>query len=99
MCEPCSTCEGRATVKTAETVCFEVFRAILDDSHKRRENDTGRGDYVVHAAQNVVDRLLDEEAHNVRCLSEQVKREIRVQVEPSYGPEQFDVVLAQDLSR
>ena len=62
-------------------------------------DDARRGDYVVHAAQNVVDRLLDEEAHNVRCLSEQVKRAIRVQVEPSYGPEQFDVVLAQDLSR
>ena len=106
MCEPCPTCDGRSTVKTAETVCFEVFRAILDAARKRASDpgqrvadESSRGDYVVHAAQNVVDRLLDEEAHNVRCLSAEVRRTIRVQVEPSYGPEQFDLVLAQGLAR
>src|SRR5262245_7332758 len=99
MCEPCATCRGRATVKTAETVCFEVFRAILDDARRRATDDANRGDYVVRASQNVVDRLLDEESHNVQCLAEQVRRTIRFQVEPSYGPEHFDVVLAQGLAR
>ena len=29
LCQPCPTCEGRGFVKTAETVCYEVFREIV----------------------------------------------------------------------
>jgi len=93
ICEPCDTCAARGAVKTAETVCFEVFRAILGDARKRCVYEAVAGDYLVRAAQNVVDRLLDEEAANVRCIAEQVGRSIRFQVEPSYGPEHYDVVL------
>ena len=31
----CDVRQGRGVVKTAETVCFEVFRAILEDARKR----------------------------------------------------------------
>ena len=27
--EPCACCDGRGTVKTAETICYEIFREIL----------------------------------------------------------------------
>ena len=43
----------------------------------------------------VIDRLLDEERDNVGCIAGQIGRSIRFQVEPSYGPEQFDLVLVQ----
>ncbi|MCP5575854.1 ribonuclease E/G, partial [Klebsiella pneumoniae] len=29
LCESCPTCQGRGYVKTAETVCYEIFREIL----------------------------------------------------------------------
>ena len=29
LCESCPTCQGRGFVKTAETVCYEIFREIL----------------------------------------------------------------------
>ena len=29
LCQACPTCEGRGFVKTAETVCYEVFREIM----------------------------------------------------------------------
>ena len=29
LCEPCKTCEGKGFIKTAETVCFEIFREIM----------------------------------------------------------------------
>ena len=29
LCETCPTCDGRATIKTAETICYEIFREIL----------------------------------------------------------------------
>ena len=55
----------------------------------------GAGEYLVQASQGVIDRLLDEERDNVGCIAGQIGRSIRFQVEPSYGPEQFDLVLVQ----
>ncbi len=94
VCEPCPVCSGKGLVKTTETVCFEIYRAILR-SQSRHPNlvkaDDG-SEFLIRASQTVIDRLLVEEAENVSCLAKQVQRSIRFQVEPSYGPEQFDLV-------
>ncbi|MBP6381168.1 MAG: ribonuclease G [Pseudomonadales bacterium] len=88
LCETCSTCQGRGTVKSAETVCYEIFREILREA-RSYENDT----LLVLAAQSVVDRLLDEESGNVADLEEFIGKTIRFQVETLYTQEQYDVVL------
>ncbi len=88
LCEPCPTCEGRGTLKTAETICYEIFREIL------RAVRAYEGDgYMVLASEAVIDRLLDEESSNVADLEEFIEKPIRFQVEPIYTQEQFDVVL------
>jgi ribonuclease G len=92
VCEPCPTCQGSALVKTAETVCFEVFRVILRDYRQRCQLLGGRSEYLIRASERVVDRLLVEEAENVATLARQVQAAIRFEVEPSYGPDQFDLV-------
>ncbi len=88
LCETCATCQGRGTVKSAETVCYEIFREILREA-RSYDNDT----LLVLAAQSVVDRLLDEESGNVADLEEQIGKTIRFQVESIYTQEQYDVVL------
>ena len=88
LCETCATCQGRGTVKSAETVCYEIFREILRDA-RSYDNDT----LLVLASQSVVDRLLDEESGNVADLEEQIGKTIRFQVETMYTQEQYDVVL------
>jgi ribonuclease G len=109
VCESCPTCAGHGVVKSAETVCLEIFRAILRNARQNpivghesagRGNGTASvGDMLVQASQRVVDRLLDEERDNVGCVAEQIGRAIRFQVEPSYGPEQFDLILVQGVPR
>ncbi len=89
LCEACPTCNGRGTLKTAETICYEIFREIL--RAVRAYESQG---YLVLASESVVDRLLDEESSNVADLEEFIKKPIRFQVEPIYSQEQFDVVLA-----
>lgn len=84
-------------VKTAETACAEIFRAIVQDARARCGAAPPDSEYLVRAADNVVDRLLDEEAGVLERLSVQIGRPVRIQVEPSYGPAQFDVVLVQDM--
>ncbi len=88
LCEPCPTCEGRGTLKTAETVCYEIFREILR-AVRAYDGDS----YTVLASESVIDRLLDEESSNVADLEEFICKPIRFQVEPIYSQEQFDVVL------
>ena len=45
----------------------------------------------------MIDRLLDEDADHVSQLAQKIGREIRFQVEPSYGPGNFDIVLVQPM--
>jgi len=98
LCEPCAACEGRGLVRTAETICHEIFRAISRDA-RARGVEKAEGEYLVQACQDVVDRLLDEARDHVSCLVAQIGRSVRFQVEPSYTPEQFDVVLVRGVER
>ena len=88
MCMPCPTCDGRASVKTPETVCYEIFREILREA---RQFDTER--LLVLASQDVVDTLIDEESNAFAELEEFIGKPITLQVESLYTQEQYDVVL------
>jgi ribonuclease G len=88
LCEPCPCCQGRGSVRTAETVCYEIFRELMRES---RQFDTQQ--FLVLASQEVIDLMLDEESTSVAELEEFIGRPIRFQVETLYTQEQFDVVL------
>ena len=88
LCEPCSTCQGRGLLRTAETICYEIFREILREARAFQAEG-----YMVLASQSVIDRLLDEESGNVADLETFIERPIKFQVETMYSQEQYDVVL------
>jgi len=88
LCQSCPTCSGRGTLKTAETVCFDIFRDIL---REWRQFDVEQ--LLVLASQEVVDRLLDEESQNMAELEQFIGRPIKLQAEALYNREQYDVVL------
>lgn len=88
LCEPCQTCGGNGFVKSAETVCYEVFREVL-----RAVRQFDAKELLVLASQEVVDLLLEEESDSLAELQEFVGIPIRLQVEALYTQEQFDVVL------
>jgi len=87
LCEQCPTCGGRASLKTPETVCYEIFREILRES---RQFDARQ--LLVLAAQEVVDLLLDEESDSLAELEAFIGKPIRFQVEVLFTQEQYDVV-------
>lgn len=88
LCEPCPCCGGKGSMRTAETVCYEVFRELLREA---RQYDAQQ--FLVLASQEVVDLMLDEESTSVAELEEFIGRPILFQVEALYTQEQFDVVL------
>jgi ribonuclease G len=88
LCEPCQTCSGRGTVKTTETVCYEIFREIT-----RAVRQFEAEKLLVLASPKVVAKILDEESAAVAELEEFIGKQIRLQADEQYGQEQFDVVL------
>ena len=88
LCEPCPTCNGSGSVKTAETVCFDIFREIMREARQYEAEKL-----LVLASREVVDRLLEEESDSVAELETFINKPIEVQVEPMYSQEQYDVVL------
>lgn len=90
LCETCAVCQGRGTVKTAETVCYEIFREILREA---RAYDAALG-YRVVANQKVIDRLLGEESAAVADLELFIGKPIKFSVEALYSQEQYDIVLS-----
>lgn len=88
LCETCTCCEGRGSHKTAETVCYEIFREIIRES--RQFEDATQ--MLVLANQTVVDRLLDEDAANLAELENFVGKPVKLQVEQFYLQENYDVI-------
>lgn len=84
----CPVCKGRGSMKTVETVCYEVMREIV------RVNRAYAADkFVVYASAAVAERLLNEESQALAELEVFVGKQIKIQVEPLYHQEQFDVVM------
>ena len=88
LCDPCPTCSGRGSIKSADTVCYEIFREILREA---RQFDTER--LLVIASQEVIDQLVDEESAAFAELEAFIGKPITLQVENLYSREHYDVVL------
>lgn len=88
LCSVCPTCEGRGTIKSAETVCYEIFREILREA---RQFDAK--ELLVLASQDVVDLLVDEESGSLAELEDFISTPIKFQVEAMFTQEQYDVVI------
>lgn len=88
LCEACPSCQGRGVLKTAETVCIEIFREIMRDA-RVYDNDA----LMVLASESVVDRLLDEESANLADLEDSVGKTISLRAEPGYSQDYFDIIL------
>jgi len=88
LCEPCPCCHGRASLRTPETVCYEIFREIIREARQFEAQE-----FLVLAAHSVVDLMLDEESTSIAELEDFIGKPIRFQVETEYNQEHFDVVL------
>jgi len=88
LCGTCPTCKGRGTVKTVESVCYEILREV---TRVNRAYDADR--FVVYVSPVVADALSGDEYHALAELEVFIGKEVKIKAEPLYIQEQFDVVM------
>ena len=87
LCEPCPTCQGRGSIKTVETISFEIFREIIRES---RQFDSQK--LLVLTSQPISDFLIENQTDAIEDLEEFVGLSIKFQVPDDYHQAQYDVV-------
>jgi ribonuclease G len=88
LCEPCPVCDGRARLKTPQTVCYAILRELARDARQFSAHE-----YRILASQPVADLLLGDEAQALALLSDTIGKPVSLQVEPLYHQEQYDIIL------
>jgi ribonuclease G len=87
LCEPCPVCNARGTIKTVETISFDIFREIMRVS---RQYDAKK--ILVLTSKDVAEYLMEEHSTAIAELEEFIALSICFQTSDDYNQEQFDVV-------
>ncbi|WP_440054887.1 ribonuclease G [Pseudoalteromonas sp. T1lg65] len=88
LCDVCPSCSGRGSLKTVETVCYEILREIV---RVNRAYDADK--FMVYASPAVSEALINDEYHNLAELELFIGKQVSIQTESLYSQEQFDVVM------
>ena len=89
LCEPCPTCGGKGFVKSAETVCLEIFRELMRCA--RTYNAPKK--FTVVANSGVIDLLETIEADTVAEMEYLLGRPINLESDNRFNQEQYDILL------
>jgi len=85
--EPCFYCEGRGSLKTKRTICYEIFRDL-----ERETTITGQAPQVlVHAHPEVARVLKEEEQQSVIDLERRINRRVIILEKENLHIEQYEI--------
>ncbi len=84
--EDCAYCDGKGFVKTATTVCYEIFRDIRREAPNYREPTM-----VINCNSEVAKLLQGDERNELRHLMDRYNKSIQVKAQQNYHREQYDV--------
>jgi ribonuclease G len=88
LCESCPYCDGRGYIKSARTVCYEVFREI-----RRAFTGADEKKALVTVNSLVADMMYDEERQGVEELEREFQKKIVIKADPNLHQEQYEVVM------
>ena len=88
LCEACPQCEGRGKVKTVESMIFDLYREVL-----REASDYKAEGYLILISEDVAVGLQGEHSLLLADLESRVGVPIKIQIEPNYTREQYDIIL------
>lgn len=88
--EACFYCDGKGSIKSKRTICYEIFRELLERPWNPTESQV-----VVHAHPEVIDFARTHEENTLKFLEARIKKQISLKPRGSFHQEQFDVFASQ----
>lgn len=87
LCEPCSYCEGRGFIKSATTVCYEIFREL------RKVGSTRRSEKVMITTHPLItDLLYEEEREKLEEIEKMYGFKSIVKADKNYHQEYYEII-------
>ncbi len=87
--EPCFYCEGKGTLKSKRTTCYELFR----DLERECTGMTDEGPVYVLVNPEIENVIREEEQNSIMDLEKRIKRRIIMIAKKSFHLEQYEITL------
>ena len=88
LCQPCEHCNGKGSVKTLQTICYDIFREIKSES----KNYPSYNDFLLISSEKIIDYIEKEESIWLAELELEIQKNIHLKVENSHIYNQYDII-------
>jgi ribonuclease G len=85
--EPCFYCDGRGSLKSKKSICYEIFRDLERETGAPMQNSN----ICVHVNAEIARVLKEEEQQSIIDLERRINRRIIILAEESFHLEQYQV--------
>ncbi len=87
LCDPCPYCEGKGSIKSPTTVCYEVLHEI----RRLKAREPGKPKLTVNVHPSVADLLFDEESEYLDSLERELDIQVIIKADYDLHREGFEV--------
>lgn len=88
LCEPCFYCEGEGYLKSKRTVCYDIYREVMQEA-----GDVAGDRITVKVHPDVADLFMGEEHNVVESLERNLTQEIVILADSRFHVEQYEINL------
>jgi ribonuclease G len=85
--EPCFYCNGRGSLKSKKSICYEIFR----DLERETSAPMGNNDICVRVNAEIARVLKEEEQQSIMDLERRINRRIIILAEENFHLEEYEV--------
>ena len=90
LCEPCPDCQGLGVTLRPQVVAFEIMRAL----HRLRDRTDSLPvqEYLIVATDQVIDRLLGEDAEHLSSITQDLPAPVRLQRDANAAVDHWELI-------
>ena len=88
LCQPCGHCKGKGSIKTLQTICYDIFREIKSES----TNYSNYNGFMLISSQEIIDYIEKEESIWLAELELDIDKSILLKAESNHIYNQYDII-------